>query len=83
MNILELTKKEILALPYDEFSRMVSELSWEEVMQVSEVVGYPVFTRKCMGDLMHKFVLLQDGAAAAIVNDKGEILLQSRADRDE
>ena len=31
---------------------------------------------------MHKFVLLQDGAAAAIVNDKGELLLQSRADRD-
>ena len=82
MSILEMTKKEILALPYNEFSKMVSELTWEEVMQVSETVGYPVFTRKCMGDLMHKFVLLQDGAAAAIVNENGEILLQSRADRD-
>ena len=82
MNILEMTKKDILALDYDEFSKLVSNLTWEEVMKLSEVVGYPVFTRKCMGDLMHKFVLLQDGAAAAIVNDKGELLLQSRADRD-
>ena len=35
-----------------------------------------------MGELKHKFVLLQDGAAAIIVNEKGEILLQSRADND-
>ena len=83
MSILELSRKEIIDLPYDEFSRMVSELSWEEIMELSTKVGYPVFTRKCMGDLQHKFVLLQDGAAAAIVNEKGEILLQSRADRDE
>ena len=35
-----------------------------------------------MGVLKHKFVLLQDGAAAIIVNDKGQILLQSREDND-
>ena len=35
-----------------------------------------------MGKLQHKFVLLQDGAAAIIVNDKQEVLLQRRADRD-
>lgn len=75
MSILEMTKQEILTLSYDEFSKMISNLTWEEVMKVSEVVGYPVFTRKCMGDLMHKFVLLQDGAAAAIVNEKGEIFI--------
>ena len=83
MSILEMTKQEILALSYDDFSKMISELTWEEVMKVSETVGYPVFTRKCMGELMHKFVLLQDGAASVIVNEDGEILLQSRADRDE
>ena len=43
---------------------------------------YPVFTRMCMGTLKHDFVLLQDGAAIIIENEKGEILLQSRADRD-
>ena len=82
MNILEMTRKEIIDLDYEIFSDAVSKLTWEEIMQVSEKVGYPVFTRKCMGNLQHKFVLLQDGAAAAIVNEKGEILLQSRADRD-
>lgn len=82
MNILEMTKKEILDLDYNVFSNLVSGLTYQEVMQVSEVVGYPVFTRKCMGDLMHKFVLLQDGAAAVIVNENDEVLLQSRADRD-
>ncbi|MDE5630181.1 MAG: NUDIX domain-containing protein [Bacilli bacterium] len=35
-----------------------------------------------MAGLRHRFVLLQDGAAAIIVNEKKEILLQSRADRD-
>ena len=83
MSILNLTKKEILDLPYDEFTKELSELSWKEVKEVSAIVGYPVFTRKCMGDLWHKFVLLQDGAAAVIVNENDEILLQSRADRDE
>lgn len=35
-----------------------------------------------MGVLKHKFVLLQDGAAAIIVNENGQILLQSRADNE-
>ena len=35
-----------------------------------------------MGNLRHKFVLLQDGAAIIIENKNGEILLQKRADRD-
>ena len=35
MNILEMTKQEILALSYDDFSKMISELTWEEVMKVS------------------------------------------------
>ncbi|MCI9233862.1 MAG: NUDIX domain-containing protein [Bacilli bacterium] len=33
-----------------------------------------------MGNLKHKFVLLQDGAAAIILNKKGQILLQARSD---
>ena len=79
----EMSKKEIINLEYDELVSLVKSLSSEEIMELSEVVGYPVFTRICMGELRHRFVLLQDGAAAIIVNDKGEILLQSRADRDE
>ncbi len=83
MSILEMDVKSIKEMPYDEFSALVSNLTWEEVMELSGKIGYPVFTRLCMGELKHKFVLLQDGAAAAIINERGEILLQSRADRDE
>ena len=55
----------------------------DEIIELSKVIGYPVYTRLCMPDeIRHKFVLLQDGAAVIIVNSKGEILLQSRADRD-
>lgn len=78
-----MNKKEIINLEYEELVSLIKSLSVEEIMELSEVVGYPVFTRICMGELRHRFVLLQDGAAAIIVNDKGEILLQSRADRDE
>ena len=75
-------REEILSLPYEEFVNIVKNLSADEIIELSNNVGYPVFTRKCMGDLQHKFVLLQDGAAAIILNDCGQILLQSRADRD-
>lgn len=54
----------------------------DEIIELSNIIGYPVFTRLCMGVLQHKFVLLQDGAAAIIINNEGKILLQSRADRD-
>lgn len=83
MDILQMSKKEILDLDYEVFSSEVSKLSWDKIMKISEKVGYPVFLRKCMGTLQHVMPILQDGAAAVIVNDKGEILLQSRADRDE
>lgn len=78
----ELDVKKIKELPYEEFVNLISNLSKDEITSLSKIIGYPVFTRLCMGPLAHKFILLQDGAAAIIVNDKKEILLQSRADRD-
>lgn len=69
-------------IPYEELKSIVEQLSADEIVELSNIIGYPVFTRLCMGDLNHKFVLLQDGAAAIIVNEKEQILLQSRADRD-
>ena len=50
MNILKMSKKEILALSYNEFSQCVESLSSEEIIDLSKVIGYPVFTRKCMGN---------------------------------
>lgn len=69
-------------LSYEEVCNIVNALKADEIIELSNVIGYPVFTRLCMGELKHKFVLLQDGAAAIIVNENGQILMQSRADRD-
>lgn len=80
--IKKLTKEEIDKIPYNEFEKIVLSLTPDEIIELSNIIGYPVFTRLCMGALKHKFVLLQDGAAIIIENQKGEILLQCRSDRD-
>lgn len=79
--IRNLTDQEKRNIPYNELIEIVNDLNPDEIIELSNIIGYPVFTRLCMGVLQHKFVLLQDGAAAIIVNEKGQILLQSRADR--
>ena len=81
--VRNLSTQEQRNLSYEELVEMMNVLTPEEIVTLSNIIGYPVFTRLCMGDLKHKFVLLQDGAAAIIVNSDGQILLQSRADRDE
>lgn len=80
--IKNLTKEEIDKLPYSEIENIVLNLTPDEIIRLSNIIGYPVFTRLCMGNLRHKFVLLQDGAAIIIENKNGEILLQKRADSD-
>ena len=69
-------------ISYEKLKNIMEQLSADEIVELSNIIGYPVFTRLCMGDLNHKFVLLQDGAAAIIDKEKEQILLQSRADRD-
>lgn len=84
--ILEKVKKmsnqEKRNIPYDDLVNMINLLNADEIIELSNIIGYPVFTRMCMNTLNHKFVLLQDGAAAIILNEEGQILLQSRADND-
>lgn len=80
--IKSLSVQEQRSLSYEALTNIMNKLSSDEIIELSNIIGYPVFTRLCMGELKHKFVLLQDGAAAIIVNEKGQILLQSRADRD-
>lgn len=79
--IKNLSLEEKRNLSYEELLKIMEPLSSDEIIELSNIIGYPVFTRLCMGTLKHRFVLLQDGAAAIIVNNKGQILLQSRADR--
>ena len=82
MELKKLSQKDRNNISYEELVNLIDNLSEKEIIEVSKIFGYPVFTRLCMGKLRHKFVLLQDGAAAIILNDKGQILLQSRSDRD-
>ena len=80
--IRNLSLQEQRSMSYDELKKIIEKLSSDEIIELSNIIGYPVFTRLCMGELKHRFVLLQDGAAAIILNSKNQILLQSRADRD-
>lgn len=80
--IRNLSQEEKRNIDYDELVNIINQLSPDEIIELSNIIGYPVFNRLCMGTLKHKFVLLQDGAAAIIENENGQILLQSRADRD-
>lgn len=80
--IRNLSTQEKRDLTYEDLVKIIEPLTSDEIIELSNVIGYPVFTRLCMGVLKHRFVLLQDGAAAIIVNSEGQILLQSRADRD-
>lgn len=80
--IKKLSNNEKRNIAYEELIEIINQLSPNEIIELSNIIGYPVFTRLCMGVLKHKFVLLQDGAAAIIVNVNGQILLQSRADND-
>lgn len=80
--IRNLSLQEQRNMSYDELKKIIEKLSSDEIIELSNIIGYPIFTRLCMGELKHRFVLLQDGAAAIILNSKNQILLQSRADRD-
>ena len=81
-SVRRLTKQERRELKHEYLVEIMKQLSLEERMELSGIIGYPVFNRICMGEINHLFPLLQDGAAAIIVNDKGQILLQARADND-
>lgn len=81
-SIKRLSKEEKRNISYELLIEIINQLDANEIIELSNIIGYPVFTRLCMGELKHKFVLLQDGAAAIIVNKKGQILLQSRSDND-
>lgn len=80
--IKNLSNDEKRNLSYEDLIKIINRFTPNEIIELSNIIGYPVFTRLCMGELKHKFVLLQDGAAAIITNAKGQILLQSRADCD-
>lgn len=79
--IKNMSNQEKRNIDYEIIKSLMKSLSVDDRIKLSNAIGYPVFTRKCMGELEHDFVLLQDGAAAIIVDPNGRILLQKRADK--
>lgn len=78
----QLTNKEKRNIKYEELVSLFNEFTEKEIIELSKIIGYPVFTRLCMNDINHKFLLIQDGASAIILNNKKQILLQKRMDND-
>ena len=72
--IRNLSTQEKRNLTFEALVKIIEPLTSDEIIELSNIIGYPVFTRMCMGVLQHKFVLLQDGAAAIIINEEGKIL---------
>ena len=79
--IRSLSIEEQRQLSHDDLVKVMDKLSTDEIIEITNIIGYPVFIRLCAGELNHKIVILQDGAAVIIENEQGQILLQSRADR--
>ena len=82
LKIRKLSNEERRKINFEQLKKIMEYMTPDEIIELSNLIGYPVFTRLCMGALQHKFVLLQDGAAAIITNDDGKILLQRRSDKD-
>ena len=55
--IKSLTNQEKRNISYDELIEIINKLTPNEIIELSNIIGYPVFTRLCMGVLKHKFVL--------------------------
>lgn len=69
-------------ISYEDLVNLVMTLSPEEIMELSTIIGNPVFVRMCCGILRHRLPLLFSGSSIVVENPAGEILMQRRADDD-
>ena len=68
---------------HEEFVELVQSLSEEELLDLSaHHGGYPVLFRMSLDPRICHIPFIQTGAAIIIRNEKGQILLQERTDRD-
>ena len=75
--------KKMREYSHEEFVELVQSLSEEELLNLSaNYGGYPVLFRMALDDRISHIPFIQTGAAIIIRNEKGEILLQERTDRD-
>lgn len=69
---------------HEEFSNLVSSMTEEEMIKFSsENGGYPVFFRMSLDERLKHIPFIQTGSAVVVVNEKDEILLEERTDRED
>lgn len=74
--------KQMREYTHEEFVELVKNLTEEELLELSSNYGgYPVLFRMALDDRISHIPFIQTGAAIIIRNQKGEILLQERTDR--
>lgn len=67
---------------HEEFVELVMSLNEEELLELSSNYGgYPVLFRMALDERIKHIPFIQTGAAIIIRNEKGQILLQERTDR--
>ena len=69
---------------HEEFVNLVSSLTEDELLELSSKYGgYPVLFRMALDERICHIPFIQTGAAVIIRNEKDEILLQERTDRNQ
>ena len=76
--------KKMREYTHEEFVKIVQSLNETELMDLSaKHGGYPVLYRMALDERICHIPFIQPGSAVIIRNEKGEILLQERTDRNE
>lgn len=74
--------KKMREYTHEEFVNLVLSLNEEELLELSaNYGGYPVLFRMALDDRISHIPFIQTGAAIIIRNEKDQILLQERTDR--
>ena len=74
--------KKMREYSHEEFVNLVMSLDEKELLELSRNYGgYPVLFRMALDDRISHIPFIQTGAAIIIRNEKGQILLQERTDR--
>lgn len=74
--------KKMREYSHEEFVNLVMSLNEEELLELSSKYGgYPVLFRMALDERINHIPFIQTGSAIIIRNEKGEILLQERTDR--
>mgnify|MGYP002627375265 CR=1 FL=1 len=75
--------KKMREYTHEEFVDLVLSLDEQELLELSaKYGGYPVLFRMALDERISHIPFIQTGAAIIIRNEKGQILLQERTDRD-